>query len=130
MSSVADPARGLRDTLDDGVDALEAGVRQTVAQVRQQVRQVALDLARHGRYGREPAMRRPPEPPGEEGARGAGIAVRPEGAEPLLEGPDAGDLEVLALERAEGDALFIRQILGPSQPQVLGAREPRVARPL
>ena len=75
-------------------------------------------------------MRRAPEPAGEERAGGPGVPVLPERAEALLEGPGATDLEVLAVQSPEGRPLLIGKILWSPQPQVLGAREPLIPRPL
>jgi len=127
---VAETAGGLLDPLDDGVDTLEPGVGEVMAQVGQQVRQVTLDELGDRRHGREPAMGGAPEPTGEERGGHAGVAVLPEGAEALLEGPGPADLEVLPLQGAERGPLRLAQILGPAQPQVLGARQAFIANAL
>src|SRR5262249_37742198 len=127
--SVAEAAGRLLDPLDNGVDALETRIGQTMPEVGQQVRQVTADELGDGRHGLEAAMGGTPVPAGEERLGGAGIPVGPEGAEPFLESPGPTDLEVLALQGAEGRALLVGHVLRAPQPQVLGPGEPLVARP-
>jgi hypothetical protein len=115
--------------LDDGVDALEASVGEAMAQVGQQIRQVTLDQLGDSGQGLEPTMRRAPEPASEEGAGRAGVAVRPESAEALLESPRPPDLEVLPLQGAERGALGRRHLFGPPTPTGTWTREPIIAVP-
>jgi hypothetical protein len=69
-----------------------------VPEVGQDVREVALDELGHRSHRLQPAVGGAPEPAGEERMRGPAVRVRPEVAEPLLEGSGPGDLEVAALE--------------------------------
>jgi hypothetical protein len=85
---------------------------------------VPLDQLGDLRDGREPAVRRPPEPAGEEPTGGAQVPGVPEGAEALLERPGPGDLEILPLQRPQGPSLGWAHVPGAHQPEVLRAGEP------
>ena len=98
MFDVAEPPSGFLHPLDRGVHGLQAGVGEPVPEVGQDVREVALDQLGHRRHRLQSAVGGAPEPVSEERLRGPAIGVVPEPAEPLLEGPRAGHLEIAAVE--------------------------------
>ncbi len=121
---VPEPPSGLLHPLDRGVDGLQAGIGEPVPEVGQDIREVALDQLGHLGYRLQPAVGGAPEPAGEERLRGSAVRVLPELAEPLLEGPGPGDLELAPVEALEGRPLRVGHVVRPHEPEVLRPREP------
>lgn len=72
----------------------------------------------------EPAVGGPPEPAGEEPLGRTEVRVVAELAEPFLEGPGPGDLEIAPLEAPEGGSLLRGHVLRADEPEVLRPRQP------
>jgi len=123
---IAEPPRRLLHPLDRGVHGLQAGVGEPVPEVGQDVREVALDQLGHRGHGSQPTVGGAPEPAGEERLRGPEVRVRPELAEPLLQGPRPGDFEIAALEAPAGRPLRGGHGLRAHEPEILRPGKPLI----
>lgn len=119
--------RLLDEALNLVVDALGRRVGEPMRKDLDDPLQMAMEHARDGHDGLEPAANRPAVPCVEVAPRLGDRLTGPHIPEVLLDRPGAARLELLVLELLQSQLPPLRQILQSIEPQLLAALEPIIA---